>query len=81
MISRTLGFILCALALAASAVYLRFALAHLRYPGELDYIEGVMLDHVVRMLEGKPLYVAPSTSFITLAYMPGYTFVASLFAR
>jgi hypothetical protein len=25
--------------------------------------------------------VAPATSFITLAYMPGYTFVASLFAR
>jgi MFS family permease len=54
---------------------------HLRYPGEIDYIEGVMLDHVVRLLQGKPLYVAPTTEFITLAYMPGYTFAASLVAR
>jgi len=81
MISRALGFLLCVLALAASALYLRFAFAHLRYPGELDYIEGVMLDHVVRLVEGKPLYVAPSAAFITLAYMPGYTFVVSLLAR
>jgi hypothetical protein len=81
MISRAFGVVLALLALAATALYLKFGVAHLRYPGELDYIEGVMADHVTRLVEGKPLYVAPALDFITLAYMPGYTFVASLFAR
>jgi hypothetical protein len=81
MISRALGIALGALALLALAAYGRFALSHLHYRGEMDYIEGVMLDHVTRVIEGKPLYVEPSTRFITLAYMPGYTWVASAVAR
>ncbi len=69
------------LAAVATGLYLRLALSHLRYPAEMDYIEGVMMDHVVRLLHGQPLYVKPSIDFITLAYMPGWTVVTAAFAK
>jgi len=81
MIRRALLALVCGLAAAATALYLKLALSHLRYPAEMDYIEGVMMDHVHRIVRGEPLYVKPSVDFITLAYMPGWAFVASLFAR
>jgi hypothetical protein len=48
------------------------------HPAELDYIEGVMMDHIVRLSEARPIYVEPSLDFIPLAYMPGFAFTASL---
>ncbi len=81
MIRRALVGLLWALSAAATGLYLRLALSHLRYPGEMDYIEGVMMDHVVRLLHGQPLYVKPSVDFIPLAYMPGWTVVAAAVSR
>jgi len=66
-----------------SSILAFFILASRRvfYPLELDYIEGVMMDHVVRLAQGRPIYVAPSLDFITLAYMPGFATLSSLLAR
>ncbi len=72
---------LWALSLAEALVFVGLALLRLRYPLELDYIEGVMMDHVVRLTHGQPIYVAPTLEFVTLAYMPGFATVASLLAR
>jgi hypothetical protein len=73
--------LLWGLSAAATGLYLLLAKGHLRYAGEMDYIEGVMMDHVTRVLHGQPLYVKPSVDFITLAYMPGWTVVAAAFAK
>lgn len=81
MIARLSRALLWAVAVAAVATFLGLAIARLRYPLELDYIEGVMMDHVVRLSRGQPIYVAPTLDFITLAYMPGFATVASLLAR
>src|SRR5512132_4183325 len=62
-----------ALWLAASGSTLLFVLLASRrlfYPLELDCIEGVMMDHIVRLAHGQPIYVQPSLQFIPLAYMP-----------
>lgn len=53
------------------------AIFHLRYPFELEWIEGAMLDHVVRILDGKHLYVRPSFSFTSLIYAPLYYYVSA----
>jgi len=73
--------VLLACSAAASGVFLLLAWRHLHYPAEMDYIEGVMMDHVVRLMHGRPIYVAPSLDFVALAYMPLFTTVASLLAR
>jgi hypothetical protein len=81
MISRTLSALLIALSAAAAATYLVLAVIQLRAPAELDYIEGVMMDHVSRLAHGQPIYVAPSLSFVALAYMPGIAWASSWLAR
>lgn len=51
------------------------------YPLELDCIEGVMMDHVVRLSRGEPIFVAPTLRFISLAYMPLLAVLSSFFAH
>ena len=65
----------------ATAMFGFLAWRRLFYPLELDCIEGVMMDHVVRLAHNQPIYVPPDLSFIPLAYMPVYTGAVSLLAR
>ena len=68
-----------ALALAGGylLVFLVVALARLTYPFELEWIEGVVLEHVHRVLSGQRVYVAPSMDFVPLNYTPLYYYVAA----
>ncbi len=65
------------LALLSVLTYVRVSLLRLTYPLELDCIEGVIMDHVVRLAHGQPIYVAPTLRFIPLAYMPLLMVVSS----
>jgi hypothetical protein len=63
-----------ALALAAWFVALllwvfarRFA-----YPYDLEWMEGGMLGHALRLTNGQPIYAPPSVDFIPYLYTPGY---------
>jgi len=51
------------------------------YPFELEWIEGVSLDVIRRILLGKPLYTAPSAEFLPLTYNPFYFLVSAGAAR
>ncbi len=44
----------------------------LPYPYDLEWMEGGMLLHVLRVAEGKGLYVTPSSDFIPFIYPPLY---------
>lgn len=81
MLARLARVVLWAVALSAILTFLGLAVWRLGYPLELDYIEGVMMDHVVRLAAGRPIYVAPTLEFITLAYMPGFATLSSLLVR
>ena len=48
------------------------AITRLVYPYELEWNEGAVLDHAIRLLEGKPLYTAPSLDFAPFVYTPLY---------
>lgn len=66
---------------AAILAYVCVALLRIRYPFELEWMEGGSLDHVRRVLEGKPLYAEPSLSFTPFLYPPLYYLVSAGFAK
>jgi 4-amino-4-deoxy-L-arabinose transferase-like glycosyltransferase len=51
------------------------------YPFELEWMEGATLEHVRRVLHGRPLYAKPSLEFVAFAYPPFYYYVAAGVAR
>ncbi len=80
-------FTLAAEALIATAsvaglvVFAAVAYFRMRFPFELEWIEGSMLDHVRRVIAGLPLYPPPSLDFIPALYPPLYYYVAALACR
>jgi Dolichyl-phosphate-mannose-protein mannosyltransferase len=60
------------------AMYVVVALLRLRYPYELEWIEGGMVNHVARLRSGQPLYGAPSLTFTPDIYTPLYFVVAAV---
>jgi len=64
------------LALVAAAGYtvlfVVLALMRLRYPFDLEWMEGGMMTHAARLLAGQPIYTAPSADFVPYFYTPGY---------
>ncbi|NPA90911.1 MAG: hypothetical protein GXO55_05615 [Chloroflexi bacterium] len=51
------------------------------YPFELEWQEGAMVVHVLRVRAGTPLYVPPSPSFIPFIYPPLYMYAAAGLSR
>jgi len=72
----TLG--LAALAFVALAWVLARRLA---YPYDLEWMEGGMLCHSLRLLEGQPLYAPPSVDFVPYLYTPFYPKLVAGLAR
>lgn len=71
------------LVLAACAgylgVFLWVAALRLVYPFEVEWMEGGMLTHAARLLDGQPIYAAPSADFVPFFYTPLYpTLLAGL---
>ena len=74
---RAVDAVIWAFAISGFAAYVWLACQRLGYPLELDFIEGVMVDHIARLAHGQPIYVEPTLRFIPLAYMPFFSLVAS----
>ncbi len=68
------GSLYCLLFLIAS-------LSRLLYPYELEWNEGAVLDHAIRILEGKQLYAPPSLDFAAFVYTPFYYVVVALIIK
>ena len=61
--------------------YLGVALLRIGYPFELEWMEGAIANHVLRILNGRPLYVSPSLEFVPFIYAPFYYYVSAGLAR
>ncbi len=48
------------------------AAARWRHPFDLEWMEGGMLVHALRLSRGQPLYVEPTADWIPYVYPPGY---------
>jgi hypothetical protein len=51
------------------------------YPFELEWMEGGSLLHLLRLLDGKLLYVPPSLEFTPYLYPPLYYYIALLLSK
>ncbi len=57
--------------------YAAVALGRLFYPFDLEWMEGAMVNHVGRILQGQPLYGAPTLHFTAFLYPPLYYYVSA----
>jgi hypothetical protein len=56
------------------------AVSRCSYPFEIEWMEGGMLTHAVRLLHGLPIYAKPSADFVAFFYPPAYpALVAAVF--
>jgi 4-amino-4-deoxy-L-arabinose transferase-like glycosyltransferase len=69
------------IAVAYIGLYLGVASFRLRYPFELEWMEGGSVEHVRRLLVGQQIYVAPSLDFIPYPYPPFYYYVSAAVAQ
>jgi len=61
--------------------YLFLAIVHLRYPFELEWMEGGAVDHVRHILAGNRLYAHPSIEFVPFIYTPLYFYVSAAVSK
>src|SRR4051794_17011093 len=70
------GKILRAIALALAAWFVALLLyvfaRRFAYPYDLEWMEGGMIAHALRLANGQPIYAPPSVDFIPYLYTPGY---------
>jgi len=65
----------------AVLLYVLLACTRAGHPFELEWQEGGVLDHVRRVLDGRPIYVEPSIEFIPFPYPPLYYWAGAALAR
>ena len=65
------------LSVVALAVYVTVAVLRLGYGHELEWMEGGVVDHVQRVIDGEQLYGPPSLRFTPYLYTPLYYLVAA----
>jgi len=51
------------------------------YPYDLEWMEGGMIAHALRLANGQPIYAPPSVDFIPYLYTPGYPVVLFLLGK
>ena len=61
---------LLALSVRAVWLYLRVTFGRIGYPYDLEWMEGGMVAHVGRLLDGKSIYVEPTLDFVPFIYNP-----------
>jgi hypothetical protein len=61
-------------ALAHIGLLARIFAGRVAYPYDLEWMEGGMLGHALRVFEGQPIYAEPSVHFISYLYTPFYPF-------
>src|SRR5207244_7773459 len=58
---------------AAALANLAFAGARrIAYPYDLEWMEGGVLFHALRLVHGEPIYAEPSARFVSFPYTPLY---------
>ena len=68
-------------AAGAIAAYLAVAFRRAGYPFQLEWLEGGAVEHVRRILQGRPIYTAPSVDFVPYPYPPLYFWLSAGVAR
>ena len=73
-----LRYALFSIAVAYLVIYLWMVYYRIRYPFDLEWIEGGMVNQVQRLLHGQSMYVAPAINFVPFLYPPVYFYFSAL---
>ena len=65
------------LAVTFVVLYVYTAALRVTYPFDLEWEEGALMDHVLRVVHGQPIYVRPSLDFTPFIYTPGFYYVGA----
>ena len=79
-VAKVLRAALAVFAVAALAAFLIPAVLRLSYPFQLQLTEPASLEEVQRILNGQPLYVAPTLQHVPLTYGPVYFYLSAAVA-
>ncbi|PWT92533.1 MAG: hypothetical protein C5B54_03340 [Acidobacteria bacterium] len=80
-IQRILNILLAVSSLAYIALFLGIAFLRMKYPFELEWMEGGHVDNVLRIIQGKKLYLAPSLDYVSFIYPPLFYYMGVPFIR
>jgi hypothetical protein len=69
------------LSIGASVVLARVFLLRLGHPLDLEWMEGGVLTHALRLERGQPLYAQPSVDFVSFLCTAPYAAVLSVLSR
>jgi len=69
---------LFSIAVAYLVIYLWMVYYRIRYPFDLEWIEGGMVNQVLRLIHGQGMYVAPTLSYVPFLYPPVYFYFSAL---
>ena len=73
-----LRYALFSIAVAYLVIYLWMVYYRIRYPFDLEWIEGGMVNQVQRLMHGQSMYVAPSINYVPFLYPPVYFYFSAL---
>jgi 4-amino-4-deoxy-L-arabinose transferase-like glycosyltransferase len=74
---RLIKIVLATAAIYYIVAFITTAFLRLAYPYELDWLEGVSLDLVRRVLEGQAIYARPSVEFVPFIYPPLFFYASA----
>ena len=72
-----LNYALFAFAVGYLIIYFWMAYYRLRYPFELEWIEGGIVDQVQRLIHAQSMYVAPGINYVPFLYPPVYFYFSA----
>jgi hypothetical protein len=71
------GALLTALAVGALACVATVWANHVLFAGELETMEGTILQATMRVAHGQPVYPMPTPGYVPLAYNPGFYYLSA----
>jgi hypothetical protein len=79
-LNKYLRILLITLPVLYIIIFIIISIIRIQYPYELEWMEGSSLEHVIRILAGKPLYVEPSLQFTPYIYPPLFYYLSAFIA-
>jgi len=74
-------FFLISTAILFVITYIIVVFFRIQYPFELEWMEGSMVDHVMRIIDGKAIYLKPSIEFVPSIYTPFYFYLSAFMSK
>ena len=69
---------LFSITVAYLVIYIWVVYYRIRYPFDLEWIEGGMVNQVARLVHGQSMYVAPGINYVPFLYPPVYFYFSAL---